>query len=70
MASVALTKAVAKYIEVLQTPPNAWGVHGFLNHHNQFITTDDMMHFMFNVFGDDVTSAEIDRQLGANNEQS
>ena len=70
MASVALTRAVAKYIEVLQSPPNAWGVHGFLNHRDQFITTDDMISFMFNVFGDDVTSAEIDRQLGANNEQS
>ena len=70
MASVALTKAVAKYIEALESPPNAWGVHGFVNHNDQFITTDDMVHYMFNVFGDDVTSAEIDRQLGANNEQS
>ena len=65
---MSLQRDVEMYIEGLESPANAWGVH-FVKVRNTDIESHVFLHYMVNRYGTDVVENALDDRLSGGEEE-
>ena len=57
-----LQEAVTLYIEGLESPSNAWGVH-FVNANGRLVESDAFLQYLMQQFGRDAVDTELNKRF-------
>jgi len=65
---MSLQRDVKMYIEGLESPANAWGVH-FIRVGNTDVESHSFLHYMVNRYGTDAVESALDDRLSGGEEE-